>query len=450
MHSAVQTPSRRGLRSRVLHGSAVTILGFGGTQVLRLAGNLILTRLLMPEAFGLMTLITVLLVGLKLFSDVGISQSIMRSPRGDDPVFLDSAWSLDVVRGFLLWLAASLIAWPMARFYGVDGLDAMVIVTAASLAVAGFEPTRVDTAVRHLHLGRVTLFDLTSQFVGTVAMIVMAWATGSVWSLVLGQVLSALIRLVLMTRGLPGHSNRFRLERAAVTELISFGKWVFISTIAGFLVLQGDKVILSTFLSLDMLGIYNIGYTLAAVPLMIGGSLVGRLMIPLYREHPPAASAENFAALRKYRFMLSTGLLTLSALLAIAGVWLIEIMYDPRYLDAGAVVVLLSVAFMPQLITMSYDQIALSVGDSRSFFMLTAARGILFLLCTGIGAALFGLVGVMVGQGVSFLMACPLIARLAKRYGAWDPLHDIVMGVMFLAVACIALVVNHDFITILS
>lgn len=450
MHSAIDTPPPRRLRSRILRGSAVTILGFGGTQVLRLAGNLVLTRLLMPEAFGLMTLITVLLVGLKLFSDVGISQSIMRSPRGDDPVFLDSAWTLDVIRGLLLWLVASLIAWPMAQFYGVDGLSAMVVVAASSLAVAGFEPSRVDSALRHLQLGRVTLYDLASQILATLIMIVLAWATGSVWSLVIGQVIGALIRLAMMSFGLPGQLNRFRLERDAVHELISFGKWVFVSTIAGFIVMQGDKLILSTFLSLDMLGIYNIGYTLAAVPLMIGGSLVGRLMIPLYREHPPADSVENFRTLRHYRFMLSLGLLAMSAVLALAGGWLIGFMYDPRYQAAGAVVVLLSVSFMPQIVTMSYDQIALSVGDSRRFFLLIAARGILFLICTGAGAALYGLVGVIMGQGLSFLLSCPLIARLARRYGAWDPLHDMVMGALFLAVACAALFLNRDFIMLLS
>ena len=444
-----QTSRRRSaLSARVFHGSILTILGFGATQVLRLGSNLILTRLLMPEAFGLMSLITVMIVGLKLFSDIGIGQSILRSPRGDDPVFLDTAWSLDLVRGFALWLIACLLAWPMAQFYQLPQLMVMLQVSATILAISGFEPTRVDTAARHLHLGRVTAFDLLSQIIATAAMVVLAWLTGSVWALVLGQILGAITRLILMSTGLPGHVNRFRIERAAAHELVHFGKWIFVSTLAGFLVSQGDKLILSTFLSLEMLGIYNIGSTLASVPLMLGGALVGRLMIPLYREHLDPQSQDTRATLRRFRFLLTGGLLAISAVLALSGVWLIDLLYDARYHDAGAVVVLLSLAFMPQLIVMSYDQIALTVGDSRQFFWLTAARGLLFITCTGVMAAFWGMTGAILGQGLAFMLSYPLIAAFAHRYRIWDPRHDLVMVLVMFSTAALSL--RLHFLTILA
>lgn len=417
---------------------------------MRLGGNLVLTRLLMPEAFGLMALIAVLLTGLKLFSDIGIGQSILRSSRGDEPAFLDSAWTLDVIRGFALWGLACVLAWPMAYVYGLPALGPMVAVAGLSLVVSGFEPTRVDTAVRHMQLGRVTLFDLLAQALGLLLTVALTWVTGSVWALVLGQLAGAVIRLALMRGGLPGHRNRFRLEPAAVTELLGFGKWIFVSTIAGFIVSQGDRVILSSFLGFEMLGIYTIGQTLAALPLMVAAALVGRLVLPLYRDHPPAASPANFAALRRWRFILSGGLLVLSALLAVGGQELIALLYDQRYRQAGAVLVLLSVALMPQLIAISYDQIALSSGDSRSFFLLTAARGGLFLLCVGLGAAMAGLIGVIAGQGLAAVLSYPLIARLARRYGAWDASHDLIVGLAFTSVAVSAIWVNWDAIAALS
>src|SRR4051812_36532958 len=77
------------LKMRALRGSLWTILGYGGSQVLRLAGNVILTRLLFPEAFGQMVLVNVFLQGLHMFSDVGIGPSLIQSKRGDDPDFLN-------------------------------------------------------------------------------------------------------------------------------------------------------------------------------------------------------------------------------------------------------------------------------------------------------------------------------------------------------------------------
>jgi hypothetical protein len=74
------------LRARALRGSALTMLKFGGQNALRLGSNLILTRLLFPEAFGLMALVQVFLTGLQMFSDLGIHASVIRSARGEDPV----------------------------------------------------------------------------------------------------------------------------------------------------------------------------------------------------------------------------------------------------------------------------------------------------------------------------------------------------------------------------
>ncbi len=94
---------RASLRGLALRGSIWTLGGYGASQVLRLAGNLVLARLLFPEAFGLSALVGVFMVGLAMFSDVGIGPSVIRSHRGDDADFLNTAWTIQVIRGLVLW-----------------------------------------------------------------------------------------------------------------------------------------------------------------------------------------------------------------------------------------------------------------------------------------------------------------------------------------------------------
>ena len=94
------------LTARALRSALFTLGGFGSAQLIRLASNLILTRLLFPEAFGMMALTMVFLQGLQMFSDVGVAPAIQQSKRGDDADFLDTAWTIQVVRGLCLWLAA--------------------------------------------------------------------------------------------------------------------------------------------------------------------------------------------------------------------------------------------------------------------------------------------------------------------------------------------------------
>jgi len=96
----IQPP--RSFVQRVMRGAAFTSGGFVLSQGMRFASNLILARLLFPEAFGLMALMT----GLTMLSDTGVPQSIMQNKRGEDPDFLNTAWTLNLMRGVVLWLIA--------------------------------------------------------------------------------------------------------------------------------------------------------------------------------------------------------------------------------------------------------------------------------------------------------------------------------------------------------
>src|SRR5262249_46285624 len=111
-----------GVKKAALSGAVWTILGYGGVQGFRFLSNLLLTRLLAPRLFGLMALVNLFILGLHMFSDFGILQAVIHSPRGDDPDFLNTAWTLQVLRGLALWLGSALIAWPLSHFYGEPAL----------------------------------------------------------------------------------------------------------------------------------------------------------------------------------------------------------------------------------------------------------------------------------------------------------------------------------------
>ncbi|WP_422826362.1 oligosaccharide flippase family protein [Thalassococcus sp. BH17M4-6] len=430
------------LSARALRGSLVTVGGFGGSQVIRLASNLILTRLLFPEAFGMMALIAVFMQGLAMFSDVGVTPAIMQSKRGDDRDFLNTAWTIQAIRGGCLWLAACALAWPMAQFYGEPQLMYLLPVASLTLIIQGFNPTRMDTANRHLVLGRLTALDLLAQVLGIFVAVVLSWLTGSVWSLVISGLVSAVAVLVLYNRYLPGEPNRFCWEPAAVQELVHFGKWIFLSTVCGFLFLQSDKLIVGKYLPLDMFGVYNIGFFLASFPLLLGGMVTRKVLIPIYRERPPRESRDNFLKLRRMRFLLSFALLLLVGGFAALGDWLVTLLYDPRYAMAGAVVVLIGCIQIPQIIVLTYDQAALAAGDSKRFFVLAAARAVLMIAGLLIGFEAAGLIGALTGQGMAVLLVYPVVVWLAIRMGAWDPLHDGVFAVFGLGLGGLALWLN--------
>lgn len=440
---ALRLLSGNRLMARVIRSASWIVLGYGASQAIRLASNLILTRLLFPEAFGLMALISVVTVGLTLFSDIGIGPSIAQSKRGDDPDFLNTAWTIQVIRGFALWLVACLLAYPAAWLYDAPALIYYLPIAGLGLAVAGFNPTRIETAHRHLAMGRLTLLDLISQIVGIIAMIVLALLLQSVAALVIGGVIGILAKLGLTWAFLPGPANRFRWEARSLRELVSFGKWIFLSTLGWFFASQGDKAILGGFLALETLGIYNIGYFLASFPLLLGLSVSGRVMIPIYRE----TAATGSSRLRAMRYGLTASVMLLLAGMALAGPVLVDLLYDPRYAQSGAIVVLLGVVLMPQALGMTYDQAALAAGDSRGFFVYSGSRAV--LQTTGLLAGVFvgGLVGALFGMGLALVASHLVLIWLARKHRVWDGLHDAVFAGLALALGLTALWLQRDLLS---
>ena len=427
------------LTARVVRSSSLAMGGFAFSQGLRLLSNLLLTRILFPEAFGLMALVMVLLSGLSMFSDVGTSQAIQQSKRGDEAIFLNTAFSIQIARGVLLFLLGCAFAYPVSRFYGEAVLFPMIMVASVQFLFSGFMPTRVETANRHLLVGRLTMIDMASQVISLLIMLALALWLRSVWALVLGGLIGTANKVMLSHFFLPGEKNRIAWDPTAFQELFHFGKWIFLSTAFGFIISQGDRLILGKFLALDDFGVYVIGFFLGSFPLMVGAAFNGQLLIPVYRDRPPRQSRENFLKLRKLRTTVSAIIFVLLAILAFIGPWLVDVMYDDRYLSAGVIVVLLSCFSFPVVVGMTYDAAALAAGKSSYFFFLSCMSATLTVIGLYFGVQWGGLVGALVGKMLGTVATYPIIVWLAWRLGVWDALHDLAFALIGLAIATAAL-----------
>lgn len=423
MKLALNGPS---LMARVVRSTSWILLGFGLGQVLRLASNLLLTRLLFPEAFGLMALVTVIIIGLSLFSDMGISNAIAQNPRGDDPDFLDSAWTVQICRGGLLWLLTGLLSVPVAAFYNAPELAYCLPIAGFSLALQGFTPTRVETAYRHLLVGRVTAINLAAQICGILSMVTLAIWMQSVVALAIGSVLQEAAKLALTHLALPGRRNRPRWEPAATHELIGMGKWIFLSTACFFLTTQGDRAILGKHLTLEAMGIYNIAFFLASFPMQMGQEVNQRLMIPVYRDKPALHSDQNRKKQRQLRYALTAAILCMLWTMAWIGPWLVDLLYDDRYAMAGPVIVMLTTSLAPSIIVLTYDRASLAAGDTKRFFFYTATRAFVQTALFLAGVTSFGLAGGIAAMGLAVVVSYPMLMRQTRPYRAQDPVHDLV------------------------
>jgi O-antigen/teichoic acid export membrane protein len=328
--------------ARAARGTFWTGLRYVAENALRLGSNLILTRLLFPEAYGLMTLVTTLIVGLGLFSDFGLSTSVVQSPRGDDPRFLRTVWTLQVLRGVLLWAVASALAWPAAAFYGSEQLRTLIPCAALTAALTGLNSMSMSLMQRHLQLGRLAGIELATQVITTGATLCWALLDPSVWALIGGSLIGFGARVVMSYALAPGAPFGFAWDAESLRQLLRFGVWIYISTALFFVTTQADRLIFGRLLSVETLGIYGLALALAGIPSQLLWSIGNFVLLPTFSRQLQAGRALDVAYRRMQLPVLVLGALAVAGLLA-CGPELIDVLYDDRYLDAGWMLQLVAV-----------------------------------------------------------------------------------------------------------
>lgn len=365
-------------RAAALKGSAITLVTHFASTGIRFGSNLLLTRILLPEHFGLMALVNVFLIGLHLFSDIGVGPNIIQSRRGDDPLFLNTAWTVQAIRGVMLWGFSCLLAWPLARFYDTPALLGLIPVAGFGAVIGGLESTRLFTQNRHLAFGGIALVEIISQVAGVIVTLAGAWWTRSVWALVAGAMVGATTKTVLSHLLLPGIANRFGWDADARKQLFDFGRWIFVSTAFTFLASQSDRLVLGKLFPAALLGLYAIAANLAALPMQIIGQLANRVFYPVVAS---AMRRDDYdvASIRRARARLLMVIAPAMGMGIAMSPPMVQLLYDVRYHDVGPLVSLLLVGTWLSAIGTSYATIVLAAGQPKYMSFGNALKFVLFI-----------------------------------------------------------------------
>ena len=406
--------SEKSIKAKALSGSVWTLGGFGTSRLLRLLSHLILAWLLTPQIFGLMALVKVFQQGLKMFSDIGIGPSIIQNKRGHDPAFLNTAWTIQIIRGFSLWIITCLLAYPFAWWYAQNDpaawqLVQLLPVTAFATVIAGFNSTALFTLNKELRFGRITMIALGTQLVSLSVMVGWALVHPTVWAMVAGGLASTLFMMVVSHFLVPGQRVRLGWDHECGWELLRFGKWIFLSTAFTFLALNMDKLVLGKLLTLAELGIYGIALVFAKAALDVANRLGSSVMFPVYAKFQDRPAKLMDVALRAREVVLWVGA-AVCICFAVGSPLFFETLWDPRYHQAGIISQWMAVYIWARIVMHTMDRIPLALGNSRSLFFSNVIQtgGIATAMA---GYWLAGLPGFIVG-----LAAGPAAAHLFLIY----------------------------------
>jgi O-antigen/teichoic acid export membrane protein len=392
------------------HGSTFdagfwVLVSQGGTQFLRLFTSIFLTRLLSPDAFGLIAIAMTFVTAIHMVSDLGLRQIIVTSEHSTSPLFLDTVWSLQIIRGVLILVVAlvgalglSFLAnWLGHSNFGVysdPALPAVFAMLGLSAVILGFESTGIGVAVRDTNLGRMVVIDILVQLISAAMTLLLAYYFRSVWPLVAGNLVGASARVLLSRKLFVDHVNSFRLDKEYMKEILNFSKWIFTSSAMGFVVNNADKLAFSLVMSATQFGTVAIAISLLGVLLDTINRLVDNVAFPKFRQavqkNNSIALAETFF---RFRFWLESVVFFLIAFLWFASDSIVQLLFDSRYQSAAQYLRILSLTQL-WLIASCCSSLGLALGNTSLLAKTTWIRLVLTIFFPFVGYHFFGEMGV--------------------------------------------------------
>lgn len=433
------------LRSRASRAGSWSVFGDMVSQALRLGGNLILTRLLFPEAFGLMAIVQSVLVGVALVSDIGVESSIIRSEQGRRGTFLNTAWTMQIIKGVFIWLVICMLAPVAASFYQEPMLANIMPVVGFSSVINGLVSTKYHLALRELLLKRRVMIEVGSYLFGLSVTVVWAWIDHSIWSLVWGGLIGSFAKVVASYYLMEGPNNSFAWNRDSVKELFDFGQWVFISSLLTFLAGEGNKLLLGMFLGVKLLAFFTLASTMSLIFWLTMQKLSARVLFPAYseivRENPKRL---RIVAARSRLFLIVPGWL-IALLFVLWGDHFMWFLYDQRYAESGNMLRMLSMGMLIAVISSSYNGLLWANGMVRISVIILAAQIVIQVVSMIIGHYFLGVQGVVLSAAIAAWLIYPIQAYAHARINLWDLKVD--LPFIILSVFVVALnfpeVFNH-------
>lgn len=431
-----EAPPERSLKDLALRSASWTVGGRFLAQGLRLLSNIILARLLFPEVFGLTAIVGAFIYGLNMFSDLGVGPSIVYTKRGEDPEFLNTAWTIQIIRGAVITVGALILSWPVAAIYGDPELKGLLAAAGCVGVIQGFESVVLHVQQRKIELGPVIQLEVMGQVATMLVMIGWALVSPTVWALVGGNLIGTAVKTVLSHIYLPNFGHRFHWDRDSVQEVYRFGGWIFLSSIFTFIAVQGDRLLLGHYLSLSLLGVYSVATRFPEALTSLQKRLTHAVLFSVFSETArvnPERLVQRYYKIRLYTDLL---FLTASGLLFTTGHVIIDLLYDDRYQDAGWMLQAISLQVGMAVIATSEETLLFSVGKTYYGFVRSLAKAIWIVVGIPVGWHLAGLPGVVWVVALAELPVLVVIWTGMVRQKLMRPMYE-VRSVAIWSAACI-------------
>jgi O-antigen/teichoic acid export membrane protein len=334
-----------GLKRRSVRGAALTFSSQSLKFLVQLAGTAVLGRLLTPQDYGLIGMVTAVTGVLTVFGTFGLSGAIVQEPHINQRQMSTLFW-LNAALGFGLALLTAAMAPLLAWLFHDSRLAAVTIALGCGFPIAGLGVQHAALLRRQMRFGTLAVIEILSCVVAAVAGIVMAWLRFGYWSLAVMQLTLTVLLSVgawIACNWRPGKFYR----GCGIRSMVAFGGNLTVFNIVNYWARNLDNVLIGWRWGPESLGQYSKAYNLLLFPILQVNAPMSNVAVPaLSRLQNDPIHYRNY-------FLRALNLVAYVTLPLIIGLSvfsreIIVILLGPQWLQASVIFRILSVSAILQ------------------------------------------------------------------------------------------------------
>jgi O-antigen/teichoic acid export membrane protein len=271
------------LRAKVFRGGAWLGAGSVVEQAARFGRNMLLTRLLAPEAFGEMAIVLAAGSMLQSFTDIGVREGLVQHRSGGEDHFVETAWWLGLGRAISLAAVLYAVAPLVARFYGNIELTALLRLSTLGIVLGGASSPRAYVAMKEMKFGKLAAIANMGGICGVAITVVLSFVIRDVWALVIGSCAESAARCAISYLVCP-YFPSLRWNKEASRDLLRFSKGLFGLSFLNLIFARADIFVLAKFYSPAELGLYTMAIYLVQTPTTFIMNMLGQTLMPAFSQ----------------------------------------------------------------------------------------------------------------------------------------------------------------------
>ena len=372
----------------------------------------IVARLLTPAQFGVYGIATLGLAFLEIFTETGINTILIQEKKHIDK-FVDTAWIISVLRGFVIGIAIVIAAPTIARFFASPESLGLLYAIAIVPVVRGFINPSVVKFQKDLEFHKEFKFRMVifsfDAVVGVIATFILMSPVGLVWGFVAGAILELILSFVY-ARPLP----KIRFDKQIAKIVLVRGKWITSSGIFQYLFRQGDDIVVGRMLGTAQLGIYQAAYKVSTLPVSEIADVAAKVTFPVFVKIADDADRLR-RAFTKSTLVVLVGALGLGLFIYIFAYEIVLILLGRNWLAAVPVVKVLIIFGVIKAVTTSFHSLFLSVKRQQYVTSLTFISTLVLAVSIIPFILNFGLLGAAYSVVISSAIAVPIAFYFATK-----------------------------------